>query len=83
VLAGLAVLYAVFGLYYYMRITSAMFMRPAVDKEPVKAGVAMWSALWVTTAATLFIGVYPEPFINAVNWVFGISHPAAVANLMR
>ena len=33
VLASLAVLYAVFGLYYYMRIANAMLMRPAVDKR--------------------------------------------------
>ena len=34
VLASLAVLYAVFGLYYYMRIANEMFMREALDKTP-------------------------------------------------
>ena len=82
-LASLAVLYAVFGLYYYMRIANAMFMRQAVDKEPVRAGGAMWAALTVTGLATLVIGVYPEPFISAVNWVFGITHNPSMANLMR
>ena len=32
VLASLAVLYALFGLYYYMKIANAMFMREATDK---------------------------------------------------
>src|SRR2546423_15444662 len=32
VLASLGVLYAVFGLYYYMRIANAIFMRAAMDR---------------------------------------------------
>src|SRR6202007_134757 len=32
ILASLAVLYALFGFYYYMKIGNAMFMREAVDK---------------------------------------------------
>ena len=83
VLASLAVLYAVFGLYYYMKIASAMFMRQAIDKEPVKVGAPMWVSLWVTVAATLFIGIYPEPFIRAVNWSLYLAQNPAVANLGR
>src|SRR6184192_595438 len=45
VLASLAVLYAVFGLYYYMRIANAMLMRQALDKEPLKIGGSMAAAL--------------------------------------
>jgi NADH-quinone oxidoreductase subunit N len=82
-LAALAVLYAVFGLYYYLRVANAMFMRQAVDKEPIRAGGAMWAALTVTGLATLLIGIYPEPFIGAVNWVFGITSSPSVANLIR
>ncbi len=33
-LASLAVLYAVFGLYYYMRIANQMFMREAAGQDP-------------------------------------------------
>jgi NADH-quinone oxidoreductase subunit N len=83
VLAGIAVLYAVFGLYYYMRIASAMFMRQALDSERVRAGGAMWGALWVSLAATLVIGVYPEPFIRLVNWSLNITQNPAIANLMK
>jgi NADH-quinone oxidoreductase subunit N len=82
-LAAIAVLYAVFGLYYYMRIASAMFMRPALDTERVRAGGAMWGALWVSLAATLVIGVYPEPFIRLINWSLNVSSNPAVANLMK
>ncbi len=60
-----------------------MFMRQAIDKQPIRAGGAMWAALTVTGLATLVIGIYPEPFIDAVNWVFGIAHTPAVAHLIR
>jgi len=77
------VLYAVFGLYYYMRIGNAMFMREAAIKEKVAIGGAMWVTLAVTGAATLFIGIYPEPFIKAVNWSLGLASNPAVSQLVR
>jgi len=66
VLASLAVLYAVFGLYYYMRIANQMFMREALDKTRLPLSVGMRIALGVTALATVVIGVYPEPFIRTV-----------------
>jgi NADH-quinone oxidoreductase subunit N len=83
VLASLAVLYAVFGLYYYMRIANAMLMRPAVDKEPLPISLGMWAALGVTALATVFIGIYPEPFIHAVNWSLGLTQTSPIASLVR
>src|SRR5213593_1023328 len=83
VLASLAVLYAVFGLYYYMRIANAMLMRPAVDKEPLPISLGMRTALGITAFATLVIGIYPEPFIRAVNWSLGIAQSSPVAGLVR
>src|SRR3989454_5892033 len=83
VLASLAVLYAVFGLYYYMRIANAMLMRPAVDKEPLPISLGMWAALGVTALATVFIGIYPEPFIGLVNWSLGLNPTSPVAMLVR
>src|SRR5438270_5549193 len=52
-LASLAVLYAVFGLYYYMRIGNAMLMRQPLEKERIKVGPAMAVTLGVTAFATL------------------------------
>src|SRR3989454_4426870 len=83
VLASLAVLYAVFGLYYYMRIANAMLMRPAVDKEPLPISLGIWAALGVTALATVFIGIYPEPFIHAVNWSLGLTQTSPMASLVR
>jgi len=73
ILASLAVLYAVFGLYYYMRIASAMFMRDALDKSRLPVSAAMKLALGVSAFATVFIGVFPDNFIRLVTWSLGIS----------
>jgi NADH-quinone oxidoreductase subunit N len=83
VLASLAVLYAVFGLYYYMRIANQMFMREAVDKTLLPISVGMRLALGVSAFATVYIGVFPEQFIRIVNWSLGIAQTASVASLIR
>jgi NADH-quinone oxidoreductase subunit N len=83
VLASLGVLYAVFGLYYYMRIANAMFMREAMDKERLPISAGMRVALGVTAFATVAIGLFPEQFIRAVNWSLGIAQTAPIASLIR
>jgi NADH-quinone oxidoreductase subunit N len=82
-LASVAVLYSVIGLYYYMRIGSTMIIRPAVDTEPVKIGPAMALALAVTAIATIGIGLFPNVFINAVNWSLGLTQGSHTAMLLR
>ncbi|MBS1850631.1 MAG: NADH-quinone oxidoreductase subunit N [Acidobacteria bacterium] len=83
ILAALGVAYSVFGLYYYLKIANAMFMRPALDQERLPISFGMKTALGISALLTVFIGVYPEPFIRAVNWSLGIVHSGAVAELMR
>jgi NADH-quinone oxidoreductase subunit N len=70
-LAGLAVLYVAVSLYYYLKVANAMFMRQALDIEPVHLSPAMSLALAVTTIATVGIGIYPDPFIRIANWSLG------------
>jgi NADH-quinone oxidoreductase subunit N len=82
-LASLAVFYAVFGLYYYMRIANAMFMRDPADKARLPISLGMGVALAVTAFATVYIGILPEQFIRAVNWSLGIVQSSPVASLMR
>jgi NADH-quinone oxidoreductase subunit N len=71
-LATFAVLYAVLGLYYYMRIANAMFMRPATDPEPVVISPGMKIALAVSAIGTVGIGIFPEFFIRSAGWSLGI-----------
>src|SRR5947208_5739720 len=63
-LAVLGVVYAVVALYYYFRIVVAMFMKKAPETGPLAMGPGLSAALGVTLGFTLFIGVYPEPFIR-------------------
>jgi len=76
-LATVAVLYAVLGLYYYMRMGNAMLMRKPVDADPVAGGVGMQIALAVTGIATIVIGIMPNFFIEAAT--HSLSLPQAVA----
>jgi NADH:ubiquinone oxidoreductase subunit 2 (subunit N) len=66
-----------------MRIASAMIIKPAVDTEPVSVGPAMGLALFVTAAGTVGIGVFPNFFINAVNWSLGLTNGSHIAMLLR
>jgi NADH-quinone oxidoreductase subunit N len=83
VLASLAVFYAVFGLYYYMRIANQMLMREAIDKTRLPVSFGMRTALGIAAFATVFIGVFPEWFIRAVNWSLPLARSAPVASLIR
>src|SRR5271165_4777460 len=83
-LASVAVLYAVVGLYYYMRIANAMLMRQPVEAEPVRLGPAMRLALTITALGTVVIGLFPNYIINMVNWSLGIAQNApGTAALLR
>jgi NADH-quinone oxidoreductase subunit N len=83
-LASLGVLYSVFGLYYYLKIANAMFMREAgKGEERLPVSFTMRLALGITGFATLFIGILPDSFIQAVNWALGIAQVSSVAKLMR
>jgi NADH-quinone oxidoreductase subunit N len=84
VLAGLGVLYSVFGLYYYLKIANAMFMRqPEKGEERLPVSLTMRAALAITALATIYIGVMPNRFIEIVNWSLGIAQRTNVAKLVH
>ena len=83
-LAALGVLYSVFGLYYYLKIANAMFMRqPEKGEGRLPISLAMRAALAVTGLATIYIGILPNQFIQAVNWAVNLEKASNVAQLMR
>ncbi len=82
-LAALAVLYSVFGLYYYLRIANAMFMREPLEKESLPLSPAMGVALALTAFATIAVGLFPNSMIQTVNWVWGLTETSPVAHLIR
>ena len=83
VLAALGVLYSVFGLYYYLRIANAMFMRQPLEQEKLPWSPAMSLALFVTSAITLMVGLFPNPMIRTVDDVLGLTQVAPIAHLLR
>lgn len=84
VLASLGVLYSVFGLYYYLKMANAMFMRqPEEGEERLPVSFGMRTALGITAAATLIIGIFPNSFIEWVNWAIGLTQTTPVARLMH
>jgi NADH-quinone oxidoreductase subunit N len=78
-LASLGVIYSLFGLYYYLKIANAMLMRAPIEPGRLPVSLGMRCAVGVTALATIFIGVYPEPFIRSVNWSLNIAQPPRVA----
>jgi NADH-quinone oxidoreductase subunit N len=83
VLASLAVLYALFGLYYYLKIANAMFMRQPTETERLPVSLGMRFAVGVCALATIVIGVYPEPFIRTANWALGIVNSPSMAAAVK
>jgi NADH-quinone oxidoreductase subunit N len=82
-LAATAVLYTVFGLYYYLRIANAMFVRHPLEDRRLPVSLAMRLALGISAAATLVIGLYPNPFIQFVNWSLGIANITPIASVLQ
>jgi NADH-quinone oxidoreductase subunit N len=82
-LAALAVLYALFGLYYYLRMANSMLMRAPMEAGRLPVSVGMRFAVGLTALATIVIGVFPEPFIQTVNWSLGIAQSPHVAAMVR
>ena len=81
VLATVAVLYAVIALYYYLKIANAMFMGKSTSEEPVSAPPAMNIALYFSGAATVVIGLFPNIFIQAVDWSVSVLGLGGIARL--
>lgn len=82
-LASAAVLYAVLGLYYYLKIANAMLMRPAGDSEPIAMSAGLRLALAITAVGTIGIGLFPNVFIRAVNWSLTSPQASSLADLLN
>jgi len=62
-LAVIATLYVAVAIYYYFKIVRSMFIREAIEAAPPATSLGLQIALGATAVLTLFIGIYPEPFI--------------------
>ena len=64
VLAVAAALNIVVGLYYYMRVVVAMFINHSTEKTGLALSPGLVTVLTIALIMTLFIGIYPDPFIE-------------------
>jgi NADH-quinone oxidoreductase subunit N len=79
VLAALAVIYSLLGVYCYWKVAHAVLKRSPIEKERLLISLGMRFAIGVTALATIVIGVYPKPLIRSVNWSIGIPQPPHAA----
>jgi NADH-quinone oxidoreductase subunit N len=64
VLAVVATLYVAVAIYYYFKIVRSMFTREEIEASPAASSFGLRLALGVSGILTLFIGIYPEPFLK-------------------
>ena len=55
---------SVIAAFYYLNVARCMFFLPAEDEGRVKVSLPLAVALGISTAVTLLIGLYPQPFID-------------------
>ncbi len=63
-LAVLAALNVVVGVYYYMRVVVAMFINESTENTGLALSPGLVTVLAIALILTLFIGLYPDPFIE-------------------
>ena len=64
-LAGWAIINTVVSFYYYVRFIKVMYLGDRVaDDQPLSLSPALQTALVVSLAGIIFIGVYPQPLIS-------------------
>ena len=62
-LAAVAAVNSVVAAFYYLNIVRLMFFTPADDEAPVRVALSLQTALIVTAALTLLLGLAPGPLI--------------------
>jgi len=70
-LAVIAVLNAAISMYFYLRIVVAMFMGNATEKTGLEMAPGVVAVMAVALVFTLWIGLYPDPFIAMARHAIG------------
>ncbi len=63
ILAVVLAVTTVISLYYYFRVIFHMFLKESTATEPITGGFWLGAAMTVAGVATLFIGLYAQPFL--------------------
>jgi NADH-quinone oxidoreductase subunit N len=79
-LAVWAIINTVVSFYYYVRFIRVMYLdEQSADERPLVLSPALQAALAVAVVGIIFIGVYPQPFINIAQAVVTTLTGVAVA----
>ena len=74
-LAIWAILNTVVSFYYYVRFIRAMYLSDRVaDEKPLARSPALMTALVVSLIGIIFIGIYPQPFIEMAAMAKNLFH---------
>jgi NADH-quinone oxidoreductase subunit N len=83
-LAVWAILNTVVSFYYYVRFIRVMYLgEQMADDRPLSLSPALTTALVVACAGIIFIGIYPQPFINAAQSMMSLLVAASSAVAVR
>ncbi|MCH8868737.1 MAG: NADH-quinone oxidoreductase subunit N [Chloroflexi bacterium] len=67
-LAGLAIFASLISLYYYLTIVRQLYIEPAEDPTPIFVPRLTSISLGVLLVGIVFIGVYPAPLMEAIQY---------------
>ncbi len=68
-LAVLAVLFAIVGVYYYIRVVKVMYFESGHTRDPIHYSWDMKVGITINGISVLLLGIFP-------GWLFGLSHLA-------
>jgi len=71
-LAVFALLFAVIGAFYYLRIVKTMYFEPPADATPLTIPTDMRVAISINGLALLLLGIFPMGLIQACLAAFGV-----------
>jgi NADH-quinone oxidoreductase subunit N len=59
-LVAITIINATIGIWYYFRVVIAMYMKNGITSEKVSFSLNYKIVLWIATALTIFLGLYPS-----------------------
>lgn len=66
-LVAVAVTTSVISLYYYIRVIREMYITDVEDESKIPVPLLLAGLAWVMFAGTIAVGIYPAPFVDAIN----------------
>ncbi len=72
-LAAIMIVTSVISYYYYFAVIRQMFMRTNFEGSEIKTPVPLGVAVWICTAATVLLGLFPNAVVAYINSIFSLA----------